>query len=161
MAESQFGSSAGSLEATLSELVALARHLRASPESIRANLKRLEGLCQMLNYFSAPPSSDTPPDSWPIALTTHCAHTACSHTWRDLDACFLNFARLGEPPIWLCRDHHPSLIEGGVRPPGYQPTAEWRAKQESLRRATLDKLTHAERSVINTRIVDMTSSSGE
>lgn len=160
MPESQFGSTPGSLEETLNELVALARHLRATPENIRARLARLEGLCQMLAYFSAP-SDEVPPDTWPISLNTHCAHTSCSRTWRDHDACLLNFARTDEPPIWLCRDHHPPLSDGGIRPPGYQPNNDARASLDTLRRATLDKLTPAERSTINTRIADMSSGSGE
>lgn len=123
MFDSQFGITPGSLAATLDELVALARGMRETPAIIPSRLTRLEGLAQMLAYFVAPhvPALIDPSDAWPIALTTHCAHASCSRTWRDHDACLLNFAPRDTPPIWLCRDHHPPLRDGGIRPPGWQP----------------------------------------
>lgn len=153
MPESQFGQAPGSLAATLDELVALARHLRATPADIPGALTRLEGLQKMLDYFCAPRSAaGDAPDQCPIALTTHCAHASCSRTWRDYDACLLNFAKRDEPPIWLCRDHHPPLSDGGIRPPGWQPDTDTRAALETSRKDALASLTRDQLRVVNTRI---------
>lgn len=156
MPESQFGTTPDSLVATLDELVALARHLRETPASIPDRLTRLEGLSQMLRYFTVDrliyslPSSTT--ESWPIALTTHCAHATCSRTWRDHDACLLNFAPRDTPPIWLCRDHHPPLSDGGIRAPGYQTDTATRESIESSRKAALAKLSRDELRTVNPRV---------
>lgn len=149
MPESQFGSSPGSLTATLDELVAFARHLRATPVDIPSRLTRLEGLTQLLSYFTSPPAV-TRDNSQPSRLvTTHCAFDACTRTWRDYDACLLNFAKRDEPPLWLCRDHHPPSDNGGIRPPGYQTDMLARAALEEARKAVRDKLSPAELVIIN------------
>lgn len=152
MPESQYGTTPGSLAATLDELVALARHLRETPASIPSRLTRLEGLSQMLSYFVAPRMPALIDEQWPIAFTTHCAHSGCSHTWRDYDACLLNFAPRDTPPIWLCRDHHPPLSDGGIRSPGYQIDTTTRESIESSRKSALDKLNRDELRLVNTRI---------
>lgn len=152
MPESQFGP-AQYLAATLDELVALARHLRATPADIQSRLTRLEGLTKLLDYFSTPHYGITDPiDTWPIAVTTHCAHADCARTWRDADACLLNFAQRGEPPIWLCRDHHPPLSDGGVRPPGWSRDIAALAAEEAARAAVFAKIDRAtELQLINSR----------
>lgn len=154
MTESQFGTTPGSLVATLDELVALARHLRETPASIPSRLTRLEGLSQMLAYFVAPRmlALIDSGEQWPIALTTHCAHSGCSRTWRDHDACLLNFAPRDTPPIWLCRDHHPPLSDGGVRPAGWQNDTTTRESIESSRKAALAKLSRDELRTVNARV---------
>jgi hypothetical protein len=153
---SQFGQSTGTLAATLDELVTLARALRAQPDRVPASLTRLEGLAQMLGYFSQPKASarvvysdDGQP---PVLVTTHCAWHDCARTWRDYDACLLNFARQGEPPLWLCRDHHPPLEDGGIQHPGYQPEEAARNALETARTAVRAKLSREEMRLINTRI---------
>lgn len=151
MPESQFGHAPTSLADTLNELVALARHLRSTPADVPKSLTRLEGLQQMLYYFCAPSTSPDTAEQWPTALTTHCAHANCGKTWRDFDACLLNFARADEPPIWLCRDHHPPLNDGGIRPPGWKPDTATRDALETTRRDTLRKLTRDELRVVNPR----------
>lgn len=150
MPESQFGQAPASLADTLDELVALARHLRATPADINRSLTRLEGLHSMLSYFTIPrePVGDTG-EAWPIALTTHCAHVSCGKTWRDFDACLLNFARRDEPPIWLCRDHHPPLSDGSIRPPGWYADDATRTALDLKRREALAKLTRDELRVVN------------
>ncbi len=151
MSESQFGHSPGTLSATLDELVALARGLRAHPDRVPASLTRLEGLCQMLGYFTAPANTDT--DGQPsISALTHCAFHNCTRTWRDHDACLLNFAVRGEPPIWLCRDHHPPPGDGGIRPPGYVTDTATREAVESARRDALARLSRDELRAVNPRV---------
>jgi hypothetical protein len=150
MSESQFGVAPSSLAETLDELVALARGLRESPSTIPSRLTRLEGLAQMLAKFTVTAPSG-PPDTWPIALNTHCAHVGCGRTWRDYDACLLNFARRDESPIWLCRDHHPPMNDGGIRPAGYQTDTATRESVESARKSALAKLSRDELRVVNTR----------
>jgi len=153
MPESQFGQTPGSLAATLDELVALARHLRATPADAPKRLTRLEGLAQMLRYFTVPSFDLEAEDAGcPIGLNTRCSWHDCSRTWHDVDACLLNFAQRDEPPIWLCRDHHPPLTDGGVRPPGYQPDAVARDALESSRREVLSTITRDQLRVVNTRV---------
>lgn len=109
----------------------------------------------MLAYFSipqAPHNNKEAHDTWPIGLTTHCAHSGCSRTWRDYDACLLNFAPRDELPIWLCRDHHPPLSDGGIRPAGYQIDGATRESIEESRRVALAKLSREELRIVNTRI---------
>jgi hypothetical protein len=145
MPDSQFGHSPGTLAATLDELVALARALRAQPDRVPASLTRLEGLCKMLDYFVAPQIGLSDGDGQrPIYLDTHCSWHSCVRTWRDHDACLLNFAPRGEPPVWLCRDHHPPPGDGGIRPPGYVTDEATRESVESARRAALARLSRDE-----------------
>ncbi len=151
MSESQFGNSPGTLSATLDELVALARALRAHPDRVPASLTRLEGLCQMLGYFTAQAVPDIDGQS-AISALTHCAFHDCTRTWRDYDACLLNFAARGEPPLWLCRDHHPPLSDGGVRPPGYVTDEAAREGVESARRDALARLSRDELRAVNPRV---------
>ena len=51
--------------------------------------------------------------------STHvkCAMLDCAVTSATRDACVLNFAPAGAPPIWFCRAHHPEVA--GLPPPGY------------------------------------------
>lgn len=154
MSESQFGESPGTLTATLNELVALARHLRSVPADIPARLTRLEGLAKILAYFTTPPETGgttVEASQPPIASETHCSFHDCSRTWRDADACLLNFARRGEPPLWLCRDHHPQLSDGGVRPPGWVADANTRDALEDARREALSRLSRDELRGVNPR----------
>ncbi len=151
MPDSQFGHSPGTLGATLDELVALARGLRAQPDRVPASLTRLEGLCKMLGYFTM--QRFEPQDGQPaISTLTHCSWHDCSRTWRDYDACLLNFAPRGEPPIWLCRDHYPPLSDGGIRPPGWQPDTATREAVESARRDALARLSRDELRAVNPRV---------
>ena len=153
MPESQFGQTPGSLAATLDELVALARHLRATPADAPKRLTRLEGLAQMLRYFTVPSFDLEAEDAgYPIGLNTRCSWHDCSRTWHDLDACLLNFAPRGEPPLWLCRDHHPPLSDGGIRPPGYQSDNASREEIELARREALAKLDREELRAVNPRV---------
>jgi hypothetical protein len=152
MFDSQFGQSPGTLAATLDELVTLARALRAQPDRVPASLTRLEGLCKMLDYFVAPTSGYLAAGQPPVLNTTHCSWHDCSRTWRDHDACLLNFALRGEPPLWLCRDHHPPLEDGGIQHPGYQPEEAARNALETARTAVRAKLSREEMRLINTRI---------
>lgn len=108
----------------------------------------------MLDYFSTPRvPSDTPSDQWPIALTTHCSHISCGKTWRDYDACLLNFAPTDTPPIWLCRDHHPPTADGGIRPPGWQPDIATRTAVIDARDTALRKIDRAtDLPLLNSRV---------
>lgn len=151
MPESQFGPAPDSLVATLDELVALARHLKTTPASVPGRLSRLEGLSQMLRYFSSPPMMQRDDSQPPVAVTTHCSFHNCSRTWRDADACLLNFARRGEPPIWLCRDHHPPLDKGTIRPPGWQPDTGTRDALEDARHEALSRLSRDDLKLVNPR----------
>ncbi len=152
MSESQFGHSPGTLSATLDELVALARALRAQPARVPASLTRLEGLTKMLCYFSQP-QCDGMVSGQPVFSTlTHCSWHDCTRTWRDYDACLLNFAARGAPPIWLCRDHYPPLSDGGIRPPGWQPDTTTRESVEAARRDALARLSRDELRAVNPRV---------
>jgi hypothetical protein len=153
MFNSQFGQSPGTLAATLDELVTLARALRAQPDRVPSSLARLEGLCKMLDYFCIQHGIGVVDDGQPsISALTHCSWHDCARTWRDYDACLLNFARQGEPPLWLCRDHHPPLEDGGIQHPGYQPEEAARNALETARTAVRAKLSREEMRLINTRI---------
>ena len=151
MPESQFGQSSGSLDATLAELVALARHLRTVPADVSSRLSRLEGLTQMLRYFSTPPMlvAEGQP---PVATTTHCAFDGCTRTWRDEDACLLNFAPRDTPALWFCRDHHPPLAEGGIRPSGWTPPIAELERLEAARKAALAALNRDQLRLVNGRV---------
>lgn len=154
MPDSQFGPAPTSLDAALGELVALARHLRETPASIPSRLSRLEGLTQILHYFTTPPivsiDYDTQP---PAARNCGCAFEGCTKLWSTQDACLINFARRGEPALWLCRDHHPPLTtDGGIRPPGWRPSLTESEATEAARKAALAKLTRAELRLVNSRM---------
>lgn len=143
------------LATTLDDLVALARHLRATPDDVPSRLPRLEELHRMLTYFSTPTEvggSVLTTSQPPIGSLTHCAFHSCAHTWRDYDACLLNFAPRDEPPLWLCRDHHPPLSDGGIRPPGWQPDTPTRSELESARKSALARLSRDELRTVNPRV---------
>ncbi len=152
MPDSQFGQSPGTLAATLDELVALTRALRAQPDRVPSSLTRLEGLCKMLDYFCQPKITEGRGDHYALANATHCSWHSCDRTWRDYDACLLNFAPRGEPPVWLCRDHHPPLSDGDVRPAGYQVDTATRESVESSRRDALARLSRDELRAVNPRV---------
>lgn len=152
MPESQFGTAPDTLEAALGELVALARHLRATPADISRSLGRLEGLAQMLRYFTLPTGSYVSPDQPMLGPATACAFDGCLRTAHDLDACLLNFAPRGEVALWLCRDHHPPPGEGGIRPPGWTPPLSERDRTDAARTAALALLDREQLRLVNPRM---------
>jgi hypothetical protein len=153
MPESQFGQSPVSLEVALDELVALARHLRATPADVSSRLTRLEGLTQVLTYFSTPIRAVEDRDGT-LRVLPHitCSFADCTQSSHDLDACLLNFAQRDEPPIWLCRDHHPPLGDGDIRPPGWAPPRTETERVEAERKAALSRLSRDQLRLVNSRV---------
>lgn len=68
----------------------------------------------LLEYLCAANRDGVKVSTLPEILKPVCSEEGCNHDWRSPDACLL---RIGQK--WFCRDHHPRLKAGGVRPVGY------------------------------------------
>lgn len=143
MMESQFGSATNSILETLNELQLITTEMQQNPACIPARLRRLEGLQQMLAYYIMPRNGVDPLES-PLIEDVKCHK--CNKSWRAPDACILKI-----DGAWLCRDHHPSLKDGGIRPAGWQPPQAVRNKLDKDRRAALKALSRDQLKLVNSR----------
>lgn len=113
--------------------------------NFRDYISELRTIVALFEYYAQPQEGVGPPTTQFFGPQVKCEE--CEKTWATPDACLLHLNGR-----WLCRDHHPPLNDGGIRPPGYQPPAAERAALEENRRAVRAKLTREELRYINTRI---------
>ena len=87
------------------------------------------------------------------AANVVCSAPGCHIHAGVPDACLLNYARPGDPPLWFCRVHHPRVE--GLNPPGWTPPRSVAAERERITALAWSKLTPPERSAINRNIVSV------
>lgn len=137
-----------SLDATLRRLDEIAFAIaRVERYNFPKYLPELRSIVALLEYYAQPKEGIGPPTTPFFGPQPSCQHDGCMITWKDHDACLLNFNGR-----WLCREHHPPLNDGGIRPPGYQPPSQEREDLEANRQAVRAKLSREELRYINTRI---------
>ena len=133
------------------ELAERANYLDATNNAaeVRKYLPRLKELTGLLDYYTTP-KTGYQPASHDLVYHVKCNHPGCTKTSADPDTCLLNFAPRNTPALWLCRDHHP---KGDIQPVGTQaPETDLEARRQATKVA-LDKLTPAERRLVNRNIV--------
>lgn len=137
-----------SLEATLRRLDQIGSHLRlpSTYKSFPDYLPELRNIISILEYHAQPKGGIELTETF-FGPQAHCHHDGCMKSWRDIDACLLNFSGR-----WFCRDHHPPITDGGIHPPGYQPPVAAREHLQTARQAVLKKISRDELKLVNTRI---------
>lgn len=137
-----------SLDYCLRRLDQIGSHLRLPSNRLSYPnfIAELRAIISLLEYHTCPKEGNEYLEGF-RGPQVSCQYEGCTKTWRDDDACLLFLDNQ-----WLCRDHHPLLKKGGVRPPGYQPPIAARQSLEAARQAAYVKLSREERRLLNTRI---------
>lgn len=134
------------LKETIDHLVFLVKRMEWEPIYARESIPEIRKCMELLDYHTTPKKGWQPTESSFLATGMSC--NQCSKSWNTPDACLLNFNG-----VWLCREHHPPLSDGGVRPPGYSTPMADQEKLDAARKEVFLKLSVEERKLINSRIV--------
>lgn len=135
------------MKKTLTRLAKLSLELCENPDFVPSRLKELQDILQLLQYHSM---SKSPGDIKPPARIDNvkCSVEDCTCNSTQPDACILRFGN-----EWRCRDHHPPLKSGQIRPVGWTDTETARNEVEERRSKVLEKVAPNERYLINRNIV--------
>lgn len=136
-----------SLRGAIARLYCLSFDAQRLGQVKEEQLAELRDIIAILDYHSTPKEGVEPPITTFFGPQPSCQADGCMKSWKDYDACMLNLN--GK---WLCRDHHPALRDGAIRPPGYHEPATTTAERDKLRQDALVKLSREESRLINTRI---------
>lgn len=110
-------------------------------------LPELRDILQLLEYHCTPKNGIDAPIVALFGPAVSCQEDGCMKSWRDHDACLLSFNG-----SWLCRDHHPPLKDGGIRPVGWIEPQDKRDETDMNRRAALATVSRAQLRLINSRV---------
>lgn len=112
-------------------------------------VRRMEDQLKLVLYEITPRTGvDLSPLLPPTKEDIQCSVEGCGVNWQTADACLLRVE--GQ---WYCRNHHPKRQNGAVQPVGWTPDAQNRAEIAASRTVALEKLTPAERRLVNPRMV--------
>lgn len=112
-----------------------------------------------LEYLLTADRSGIGPPKPSTAAHVKCSMHDCGVTSAIPDACLLNFAPRGDPPLWFCRNHHPRL--DGLPAAGWTPSLSATRDRALATIAAWNKLSPAERPLLNRNIVTVASGGGE